>query len=75
MSKESANNKKTVTYDIERGVLQHPSGGVILWPIDHPDTEWVSSDSYSLTSKVMEFDFDSNIIETLNTIYKPNKNI
>lgn len=64
--------KKSVTYDKSKGVLQHPQGGVILWPIDHPDTQNVSNASWSLTSKVQKF-HEGDVIETENTIYRPNE--
>lgn len=67
--------KKTVTYDFDRGVLQHPSGGVILWPIDHPDTEYVSNASFILTSEMLHMDQDTGKIETQNTIYVPNREL
>jgi len=66
--------KKEVTYDYSKGVLQHDSGGVLLWPMDHPDKEHVSNQSYVLTSKVLHLDVETGIVETLNTVYKPNKN-
>ena len=65
-------DKKRVKYDYKRGVMQHPSGGVILWPLDHPNSESVSNESYVLTSNVLHFDENTAIIETLNTIYEPN---
>ena len=64
--------KKEVTYDYSKGVMQHPSGGVLLWPIDHPDEEYVSNQSYVLTSRVSYLDLESGTIETDNTIYHPN---
>jgi len=65
--------KKIVKYDSKRGVLQYPSGGVILWPIDHPDTEYVSNASFVLTTRVLTMDQDSGKIETEHTIYIPDK--
>lgn len=67
--------KKTVTYDLDRGVLQHSSGGVILWPIDHPDTEHVSNASFILTSEMLHIDQDTGRIETQNTVYVPNREL
>jgi len=32
-----------------------PSRGVILWPIDHPNTEWVLNNSFVLTSKSIDY--------------------
>lgn len=65
--------KKRVTYDYARGVMEHSSGGVILWPVDHPDSEHVSNESYILTTPVLHFDEDSATIETQNTVYVPNE--
>ena len=64
-------DKKVVHYDRNKPVLQGPSNCVLIWPIDHPDTEWVSNASYVLTSPVVDIDLESGIIETENTIYKP----
>lgn len=65
--------KIKVTYDYSKGVMQHPSGGVILWPVDHPDSDHVSNESYVLTSKILHFDEESGIIETQNTTYVPDQ--
>lgn len=61
--------KKVVQYDSSKGVMQHPSGGVLLWPIDHPDTERVSNASFVLTSKLMRQDLNTGEFETENTRY------
>jgi len=63
--------KKIVHYDRNKPVLQGPANGVLIWPVDHPDTDYVSNASYVLTSPVMDIDLDSGIIETERTIYKP----
>lgn len=64
-------SKGTVTYDYSRGVMQHPSGGIILWPLDHPDTDRVSNASFALTTPVIHSDEASAKFETENTIYIP----
>lgn len=63
--------KKVVHYDTARGVMQHHSGGVLLWPIDHPDSDHVSNASYVLTSKLMKQDLETGEFETENSLYAP----
>ena len=65
--------KKIVHYDTSKGVMQHSSGGILLWPIDHPDTNWVSNASYVLTSRMISQDLETGEFETENTRYVPNQ--
>lgn len=68
--------KKVVHYDRSKGVMAHPSGGVLLWPIDHPDSDRVSNDSYVLTSPITQLtatDIDKGEFETQNTRYVPHE--
>ena len=41
-----------------------------LYPVDHP-SPFVSNTCICYTSKVVDFDIETGIIETLNTIYTP----
>lgn len=66
-------SKKVVHYDADRGVMEGPSDGMILYPIDHPDSERVSNRKGVLTSPVLSFNEESGVIETANTIYHPNR--
>jgi len=65
------NDKKVVHYDAESGVHHLANNTAMLKHIDHPDSDRVSNDSFVMTSKVLNWDEDSGIIETLNTIYIP----
>lgn len=67
--------KKVVKYDLSKGVMNHPSGGVLLWPIDHPDSDRVSNASYVLTTKVIMSNVVTKAFETQNTIYLPNEEV
>lgn len=64
--------KRVVQYDSSKGVMQHPCGGVLLWPIDHPDTERVSNASFVLTSNLVRQNLNTGEFETENTRYLPN---
>lgn len=66
-------SKKIVHYDADRGVMEGPSNGMILYPVDHPDSDHVSNRTAVLTSPVVSFDEESGVIETTNTIYHPNR--
>lgn len=43
----------------------------LIHPIDHPDSEHVSNQTWVLTSKVIWHDSESGNFETLNTMYVP----
>lgn len=66
--------KKVVRY-IEDSL--HLFGGVgypaALKPINHPDSEHVSNTTYVLTSLVVAYDSESGQVETLNTMYVPER--
>ena len=62
--------KKIVHYDVSYGVF--PIGDrVVLHPINHTD----SNTSHVLTSPVVTQDFTTGVIETENTIYKPEEDL
>lgn len=60
--------KKIVQY---RGTAQHFWNRAVLHLIDHPDKSRVSNTKEVITSDVVSWDEITGVIETLNTIYKP----
>jgi hypothetical protein len=63
--------KKRVHYDSTFTPYKYFGNGVILKPLDHPDSENVSNTCPVRTSAVINWDKETGIIETQNTIYIP----
>ena len=66
---EETNSKKEVYY---KELAYEPSlgGCAFLWPINHP-SKLISNQQFVQTSRVVAYDPETKIIETLNTIYIP----
>ena len=62
--------KKIVRYYASKGVIPFMNS-VMLFPVDHPFEHNVSNTCEAVTSPVVSWDKDTGIIETQNTIYKP----
>ena len=63
--------KQKVYYDDQMPVLEGYGGSAYLYPVDHPDTTNVSNTTVARTSKVVSWNKETGVIETLNTIYTP----
>lgn len=63
-------DKKIVRYYKDKGV-ELAGDRALLYPMDHPDSLRVSNTTLILTSKVINFDRDTGILETENSLYTP----
>jgi hypothetical protein len=63
--------KKIVHYNPEETVRIAVGGSAVIFPIDHPDSGYVSNTMLAVTSTVLWYDESTGEFETLNTIYKP----
>jgi len=67
-----AGAKPTVFYDSTKYNWIKVGHGAIVCPINHPDTEHVSNQSFARTTEVLTYSPETGEFETKNTLYKPN---
>lgn len=62
---------KEAFYDLDHPAFIKVGMCALVWPIVHRDYEYVSCNSYAMTSVVQEHDMTTGVFTTQNTRYKP----
>lgn len=63
--------KRIVHYIADENNVIIVGQGAIIKPIDHPDSVNVSNNKMALTSRVLSYNKETGVFDTVNSVYKP----